>query len=124
VHSLAHPGIRASRQLIASCYLWPGLAKDVAAWCRDCTACQAATVTKQPAATAEQISTPTQRFSHVHVDLVGPLPTTPDGYSYLLTAADRSTRWFEAFPLRSTSAAVCAESSSAGGWHVLGCQRC
>jgi transposase InsO family protein len=114
VHSLAHPGIRASRRLIASRYLWPGLAKDVAAWCRDCTACQAAKVTRQPAAAAEQILTPTQRFSHVHVDLVGPLPTTSDGYSYLLTAADRSTRWFEAFPLRGTSAAVCAEQFISG----------
>jgi Integrase core domain len=57
---------------------------------------------------------PTQRFSHVHVDLVGPLPTTSDGYSYLLTAADRSTRWFEAFTLRSTSVAVCAEQFISG----------
>jgi Integrase zinc binding domain len=33
VHGLAHPGIRATRRLVASCYLWPGLAKDIAAWC-------------------------------------------------------------------------------------------
>jgi transposase InsO family protein len=114
VHSLAHPGIRASRRLIASRYLWLGLAKDVAAWCRDCTACQAAKVTKQPAAAVQPIITPTQRFSHIHVDLVGPLPVTIDGFSYLLTAVDRSTRWFEAFPLRSTTAADCADQFIAG----------
>jgi Integrase zinc binding domain len=125
IHSLAHPGIRASRQLIASRYLWHGLAKDVAAWCRDCTACQGAKVTRQPAAAAEQIPTPTQRFSHVQVDLVGPLPVTSDGFSYLLTAAERSTRWFEAFPLRSTSAAICAEQFDQRlGGTFWGCQHC
>jgi Integrase zinc binding domain len=38
VHSLAHPGIRASLRIIVNRYLWPGLAKDVASWCCDCTA--------------------------------------------------------------------------------------
>jgi Integrase zinc binding domain len=47
IQSLAHPGICATRLLIASRYLWPGLAADVAAWSRDCTACQAAKVTQQ-----------------------------------------------------------------------------
>jgi Integrase zinc binding domain len=36
IHGLAHPGIRASRLLIASRFVWPNLAKDVAAWCKDC----------------------------------------------------------------------------------------
>jgi Integrase zinc binding domain len=29
VHNLAHPGIRATKWLISSRYLWPNLAKDV-----------------------------------------------------------------------------------------------
>jgi hypothetical protein len=37
---LVHAGIRVTCRLIASHYLWPGLAKDVAAWCNDCKACQ------------------------------------------------------------------------------------
>jgi Integrase zinc binding domain len=32
VHNLAHPGIRATKRLISSRYLWPNLAKDVAEW--------------------------------------------------------------------------------------------
>ena len=33
---------------------------------------------------------------------------SPDGFSYLLTIIDRSSRWLEAIPLRSTTAADCA----------------
>jgi Integrase zinc binding domain len=62
VHSLAHPGIRASRRMISSCYVWPNLATDVTAGCRDCTDCQRAKVTKQPAATVQPIPVPSVRF--------------------------------------------------------------
>jgi hypothetical protein len=96
VHNLAHPGIRASRWLIGSRYLWPNLAKDVAEWCRQCTHCQAAKVTRQAAADVQPVPTSLQRFSHVHVDLVGPLLTSPEGFAYILTAVDRTSRWFEA----------------------------
>ncbi len=49
-----------------------------------------------------------RRFSHVHVGLVGPLPTTSSGYTHLFTMVDRSTCWAEAAPVRSTSASSCA----------------
>ncbi len=45
VHSLAHPGIRATKRLISSRFVWPGLASQVAAWCRDCQSCQRGKVT-------------------------------------------------------------------------------
>jgi cleavage and polyadenylation specificity factor subunit 1 len=37
---------------------------------------------------------PGARFLHVHIDLVGPLPTSA-GYTYCLTAVNRFTRWPE-----------------------------
>jgi transposase InsO family protein len=57
---------------------------------------------------------PTVRFSYVHLDLVGPLPCTKEGFTHLLTAVDRSTRWAEALPLKATAAANCAEAFIAG----------
>ena len=38
---------------------------------------------------------PDSRFAHVHVDVVGPLPTV-NGQTHLLTCVDRFTRWAEA----------------------------
>jgi hypothetical protein len=37
---------------------------------------------------------PAARFLHVHIDLLGPLPTSA-GYTYSLTVVDRFTRWPE-----------------------------
>jgi RNase H-like domain found in reverse transcriptase/Integrase zinc binding domain len=115
VHNLAHPGIRATKRFINRRYLWPNLAKDVAEWCRSCQRCQCAKITKQPPAPVQPISVPTTRFSHVHVDLVFPLPCSSDGSTYFLKVVDRSTRWAEALPLKATSAAECA-SAFVAGW--------
>jgi hypothetical protein len=115
IHGLAHPGIRASKRLISSRFLWPGLASQVAAWCRDCQLCQRAKASNSPTSPPMHIANPTQRFSHLHVDLVGPLPTSAGGYTHLLTVLDRSTRGAEAIPLRSTSAESCA-TALIGSW--------
>ena len=70
------------------------LATDIKEWYRHCVACCRAKVTH-----VEHAGIPGVCFSHVHVDLVGLLPASRDGSTYLLTMIDRSTRWPEAVPL-------------------------
>jgi transposase InsO family protein len=114
VHDLAHPGARATRHLVSSRFVWPGLASDISQWCKDCQFCQRAKPSPRPKSAVQPIAVPIQRFSHVHVDLVGPLPSSADGFAYLLTAIDRSTHWAEAIPLKATSATDCAEAFISG----------
>ncbi len=90
------------------------MAADVVAWTKDCQQCQRGKVTAQPAAAVEPIPVPARGFSHIHVDLVGPLPTSAEGHSYVFTAVDRSTRWLKAIPLRDMSAASCADALIGG----------
>jgi hypothetical protein len=104
VHGLAHPGTRATKHMISSRYLWPNLAAEVTCWCRSCQDCQRAKIPAQPAAAVQPIEVPTQRFLHIHLDLVGPLPASPDGYTHVLTIIDRYTRWAEALPPRAVPA--------------------
>ena len=80
------------------------LASDVAAWCKECTACNKAKVTVQPAMMVENMDIPAARFSHVHVDILRPLPLSHEGYTHLLTMIDRSTHWPVAVLLRVTTA--------------------
>ncbi len=50
-----------------------------------------------------------QRFSHLHVDLVGPLQYS-NSFKYIFTIIDRMSKWMEAIPLSETSVAACAKA--------------
>ena len=103
VHQLAHAGTRATSRMLSSRFVWPHMATDIKELCRQCVACQRGKVVRHVKTEEEKIAIPKQRFSHVHVDIVGPWPTTKEGYRYLLTIIDRSTRWFEVAPLQSVT---------------------
>ena len=48
-------------------------------------------------------------FSRIHLDHMGPLPETPEGYRHLLVVIDATTLWAEAFPVKSTTAEETAD---------------
>ena len=106
IHGVAQPGTHATRRLVSARVVWCGMASDLAAWCRSCQACQRAKVTKQPAAFVQPIPIPQRCFSHVQVDLGGPLPASADSFIYLVTLINRTTRWLEAIPLKDMTAST------------------
>jgi len=114
LHGAAHPGMRATRRLIASRYIWPKLATQVTAWARECLHCQRAKIHRHIQVRPEHIPIPTRRFSHIHVDLVGPLPES-QGFTYLFTVVDRTSRWPEAIPIKTVTTNDCA-SALFQGW--------
>lgn len=114
LHNLAHPGIKASVKLLTSRFVWPSIKKDVTLWTRTCIACQKAKVFRHTKSPVRNIAIPDERFDHVHVDIVGPLPPSR-GYSYLLTMIDRYTRWVEACPLTEITADTVA-GAFYGSW--------
>jgi RNase H-like domain found in reverse transcriptase/Integrase zinc binding domain len=40
LHNARHPGVRATRRLISSRFVWPSMAQQVNEWARQCVACQ------------------------------------------------------------------------------------
>ena len=87
---------------------------DIANWCRSCTGCQTAKVSRHNKPVFGRFEEPTERFNYVHVDLVGPLPYS-HGFKYLLTCINHFTRWPEAIPLINIRAETVADAFF-GGW--------
>ena len=108
-HSLSHPGIKGTQKLISRRYTCPGIKADVKQWCLSCLACQQSKVQRHTMSPLQAFVPPSQKFQHIHIDIVGPLPTSCD-HKYLLTIVDRFSRWFEALPLRDISAKSCADA--------------
>ena len=87
LHSLSHPGIRATQKLLTDRYVWPNINTDVRRWTRLCLQCQKSKVQRHTITPLSTLSAPDARFDHVHIDLVGPLPPSK-GYTYMLTCID------------------------------------
>ena len=62
---------------------------------------------------------PDKRFSHLLVDLVGPLPDSY-GYKFILTVICRTTRYLQAIPLKEASASAAAVGFLHGWLAIFG----
>ena len=101
LHYISHPGARAKQKLIATRFVWPNMNKDICAWARSCLHYQRSKVSRHNCSPFGTFRMPDARFSHLHLDLVGPLPISR-GCTYLLTYFDRFSRWPEAIPITDT----------------------
>lgn len=98
IHDLSHPGIHSTRKKIAHRYFWPSMNADIGSWSKTCLQCQKEKIVRHIKSPIEKIQIPSGRFKHIHMDLVGPLPSS-NGNRYILTIVDRFSRWPEAYPI-------------------------
>ncbi|KAL5505635.1 hypothetical protein EMCRGX_G007099 [Ephydatia muelleri] len=90
-------------------FYWPGQFLDVRNWCQSCSAC---TTRKTPAPKRRApLGTITAGYPMqiVAVDILGPLPRTEKGNSYVLAATDYYTRWVEAYAIPDQGASTVAQ---------------
>jgi cleavage and polyadenylation specificity factor subunit 1 len=109
VHELSHPGTKATAKLVAQRFVWPGVQKDCRTWAQACQCCQRSKISHHTITPLGDFTPQAARFLHVHVDLVGPLPTSA-GYTYCLTAVDSFTCRPEVIPIPDITADTVAHA--------------
>lgn len=102
-----HLGVSKTLAKINQKYYWPKMIADVARYVRRCSTCQR-TKPEQNKPKGQTLSpqvTASRPWEIVSTDLVGPLPRTTTGYSFIYTVMDCFSKFILAFPLRSATAA-------------------
>lgn len=77
-------------------YYWPYLAREAAQYVRKCDKCQKhAPTSNAPAEELNTLGVPWV-FARWGMDIVGPLPTAPGGFRYVLLSTNYFTKWVQA----------------------------
>ncbi|GFY32847.1 transposon Tf2-9 polyprotein [Trichonephila clavipes] len=108
----AHLGAHKTIQRIKFLFYWPGMVKEIKAYCSSCHGCQLRkvilSVDKIP---ITPVPRPELPFQVVNVDLFGPVdPVSSQGHKYILCLMDQHSRWPEAIPLKSLTAKSTCEA--------------
>lgn len=102
----AHLGIFKTSTKISRKYYWPKLKQDVARYISKCSTCLQNKPLQRPPAglMLSQSPTTTRPFEILSVDVVGPLPRSTAGYSYIFSVQDVFSKFLLLFPLRQATA--------------------
>jgi transposase InsO family protein len=104
-----HLGIERTFIAIRNKYHWKHQYQDIHDYITSCDVCQRAK-RHYHAHPAPLASMPVEEaFSRLHIDIMGPLTKTKEGYKYLLVIVDSFTKWTESFPIRTQEATEVAD---------------
>ncbi|GFS88206.1 retrovirus-related Pol polyprotein from transposon 412 [Trichonephila clavipes] len=105
----AHLGAHKTIQGIKFSFYWPGMVKEIRAYCHGCQLRKVIrSVDKIP---ITPVSRPELPFQVVNGDLIGPVdPVSSQGHKYILCLMDQYSRWPEAIPLKSLMAKSMCEA--------------
>ena len=114
-----HLGVEKVKTAMYQKYYWPGMHSDIVTYIKSCERCQLAKRDYNPFKPPLVPLPPTKRFERWHIDILGPLYKTKEGFEYILLCIDSFSRWSEAFPLKTQSAQETAEVLFRENFHSL-----
>ena len=106
----AHLGFDKTYSAIRSKYYWPKMYSDIDAHVKTCNTCQKSKRNYgSDKAPLTPMPIPSQPFSRLHMDIMGPLTTSSEGHKYILLVVCAFTGWCECFPLKTQESSVIAQ---------------
>ena len=97
-HQIGHEGYYKTYQRLRKCYYWTGMVNDIKRTISKCEKCQLNKSQPYPEPT-EDIPTEVEGpFTHLGLDIIGPLEKTSHNNQYIIVVVDYFTKWVEAEP--------------------------
>src|SRR6267154_647706 len=109
-HDLAgHNSHERTYATIRKRYFWPKFYSDIFNYCKSCEVCQKIKNHTHPPKASLGVWPDAEVWERIHIDMLGPLPKTKDGYQYILLVVDAFSKWPETFKLKGASAIEVAD---------------
>jgi len=108
IHKQAHAGIQRVISKLQLRWYWPKMGRDVRLRVKQCEICQASKHGRLPGEAGRRRLYAGRPWQVVAVDLVGPMPLTPRGNSWILVLTDHFTSWADALAIPDASAPTVA----------------
>lgn len=106
-----HGGLRKTFFRIRQNFFWRGMKKEIEEIVKTCQICQEMkTVRRRTKQELVICDIPSYSMDSIQIDLVGPLPLTPNGMRYLLTWICVLTRYMGAIPIPAADTATIAKA--------------
>ena len=110
--SSGHLGIAKTLKKVRQRFYWPGYKADIARWIKGCIVCESISGKMNPQRAPLQPRPVFRRMDRIACDLMGPVPTSEQGNSYILVVADYFTKYTEAYALPDMTAQTVADKLS------------
>jgi len=108
LHDDGHLGQEKTLSRLKHKFYWPGHYNDVKNWCNTCTTCATHKTVPPKQKAALQTVTAGYPLQIVAVDILGPLPESETGNSYIMVVGDYFTKWMEAYAIPNMEAITIA----------------
>ncbi|GFX47839.1 retrovirus-related Pol polyprotein from transposon 412 [Trichonephila clavipes] len=96
----AHLGVTKTKDAIFKTFYWPKCFSDVEDFVKTCDKCQRVSKPQdKKKAPLKIVPVITEIFTNINIDASGPLPMTPSGNKYIITALCMSSRYPDALPV-------------------------
>lgn len=117
----SHGGMAKTLDLLKRKFFWPGMARDVRDFVRNCTVCKstkAPNFIMRPEMGSQPISI--RPFQRLYIDLLGPYPRTRSGHIGILIVLDHLSKFHWLQPLRKFTSIAVREFLEKQIFHVYG----